>query len=372
MKQVYLALLAVLGCTWWCAAQAPIADGWTRIEPPLEVSFPRDHGAHPDTRTEWWYLTGEVRDEQGHLHGVQVTIFRQGLQAGAAQSTDSPLRARQAYAAHVAWLDTTVGTLKHVERVRREGLDLARASTTMLDAKVDDVSMLMDAQGAIEVRCGAQEAGFELRLTCVPTRGWTRHGREGVSRKGPEAGNASLYLSATRLRTSGTLRRVEPNGAWTELKVQGESWFDHEWGSSQLGSGVIGWDWLGLRLADGRDLMLYRLRTKDGGVLEQSSGTLVEANGQVVHLTREDFEIEELAHWTSPRTKGIWPVHLRLRVPKHGIEAEAVARARDCELDGSASTGTVYWEGPVVLSGTVQGSGYLEVTGRAGSLEARF
>jgi predicted secreted hydrolase len=349
---------------------------WARIEAPVALALPRDHGSHPAVRTEWWYLTGLVRDEEGRRHGLQATIFRQGLDPRPAAPGDDSLRARHAWAAHVAWLDVAEGKLRHVERVRREGLDFARGSTALLDAKVDDVSMTMDEGGTIRVKAGAREEGYELELSCAPARPWTRHGADGTSRKGPEPGNASMYLSATRLATTGVLRRLRPDGTWSEAKLAGECWFDHEWGSSQLGEGVVGWDWLGLRLADGRDLMLYRLRTKEGGVLAQSSGTLVHPDGRVVHLAREDFAIEELAHWTSPRTKGRWPVRLSLAVPAHGIALEAVAMAQDCEIDGRASTGTVYWEGPVSLQGAsegaIAGEGYLEVTGRAGSLEARF
>jgi len=355
-------------------AQSPAKEeaDWARIEAPVELALPRDHGSHPAVRTEWWYLTGLVRDEDGRRHGLQATIFRQGLDPRPRAPGDASLRDRHAWAAHVAWLDVAEGKLRHVERVRREGLDLARGSTTMLDAKVDDVSMTMDETGAIRVKAGAREEGYELELFCSPTRPWTRHGADGTSRKGPEPGNASMYLSATRLSTSGVLRRLRPDGTWSETKLAGESWFDHEWGSSQLGEGVVGWDWLGLRLADGRDLMLYRLRTKDGGVLPQSSGTLVHPDGRVVHLARGDFAIEELAHWTSPRTQGRWPVRLSIAVPGQAISMEATALAVDCELDGRASTGTVYWEGPVALQGATPGEGYLEVTGRAGSLEARF
>lgn len=359
-------------CATAAATAQTAADGWQRIEAGLPLELPRDHGMHAAMRTEWWYATGALRTPAGDVHGVQATIFRQGIEPGPRPAGESPLRARQAWAAHVAWLDAAEGRMRHVERARRDGLDLARGSSSLLDVRVDDSSMTMESDGAVRIRCGAREEGFEIELRCAPTRGWTRHGKDGVSRKGPEAGNASLYLSATRCTTTGTLRRRGPDGAWSETPLAGEMWFDHEWGSSQLGAGVVGWDWLGLRLADGRDLMLYRMRTKDGGVLAESSGTIVGADGTLVHLSRDDFAIEELAHWESPRTKGVWPVRLRLLVPGHGIDAEAAALARDCEIDGSTSTGTVYWEGPVRLSGSVQGEGYLETVGRAGSLEARF
>jgi len=347
------------------AASSP-AD-WRRIEPPLAVSWPRDHGAHLDVRTEWWYLTGEFEDADGASFGFQVTIFRQGLDANPPRAGDAPLRARHALAAHVALVDVAAGTLHHAERLRRMGAGLAWASESDLDVGVEDVTIRREADGKLIVSAGAREAGFALDLVLDPEKPVVMHGATGVSQKGSERGNASAYASFPRLATSGTLTRDGRARA-----VRGAAWFDHEWGTSQLGDGVVGWDWTGLRLDDGRELMLYRLRRADGSPSPYSAGTLVSRDGTSQSLAPGDFEFAPIGTWKSDASGATYPVRWRLAVPSAGISGTLAARVEACEIDGRASTGTIYWEGPARLAGTVPGSGYLELSGYATSLATRF
>jgi predicted secreted hydrolase len=154
--------------------------------------------------------------------------------------------------------------------------------------------------------------------------------------------------------------------------VRGTAWFDHEWGTSQLGGGVVGWDWFSLRLDDGRDLMLYRLRQADGVAAPHSSGTVVEVDGTVSTLAKDDVEIEVLERWTSPDTGASYPIRWRLQVPARDVDLEVRALLAAAELDGSATTGVIYWEGPVRAEGSQGGEGYVEMTGYAGTLEGLF
>lgn len=364
MRALCLSLIA-LSSAFGAAPSDP--DAWRRIEPPLATTWPRDHGAHLDVRTEWWYATGEIDGADGSTHGVQVTIFRQGLDATPLAPGDAPLRAKHALAAHVALVDLASGELRHVERLRRLGAGLAWASESDLDVGLDDVSMERDPGGTIAITAGAREAGFALELRLAPAKPFVLHGATGVSQKGPERGNASAYASCTRLAVTGTLRR---DGR--ETAVRGAAWFDHEWGTSQLGLGVVGWDWTGLRLDDGRELMLYRLRRADGTPSAHSAGTLVERDGSTRALGASDFAFEPISTWTSPATGARYPVRWRVAVASAGIEGTLAARVDACEIDGRASTGTVYWEGPARLSGASAGAGYLELSGYATSLASRF
>jgi predicted secreted hydrolase len=342
-------------------------DSWRPIEPPLDVAFPRDHAAHLDVRTEWWYVTGELEDAGGARFGWQITIFRQGLDPSAVEPRSSALRARHALAAHVALVDVATGRLRHVERLRRLGDGLAWASVADLDVGLEDASIRRDPEGTLVARGGALEAGFALDLTLEPAKAPVMHGAEGVSQKGPERGNASAYCSFTRLRARG---RLTLDGVGRD--VRGEAWFDHEWGTSQLGAGVVGWDWTGLRLDDGRELMVYRLRLADGSASPFSAGTIVAADGTTRHLRAGDFLLAPAGTWRSPATQAEYPVRWRLSVPSAGIEGELAARTPACEIDGRASTGAIYWEGPARLGGTSPGSGYLEMSGYATSMAARF
>lgn len=345
-------------------------DGWRRIEVPLELSFPRDHGSHPDTRTEWWYLTGEARDAEGNPFGFQFTIFRRGLEAN--PPTPSPrLRPSQVLAGHLAVVDVRAGRFLRAERVRRVDGALAFASEADLHVALDHWEIQRGEGDAITVTASGGVDGPRIHLTCRPSKPPVRQCEGGLSKKGPEPGNASAYVSWTRLAVEGTL------GIGAQARsVKGEAWFDHEWGTGQLGAGVAGWDWFGIRLDDGRELMLYGLRREGGGSTEFSSGTVVSRDGATTHLTYGSFSMERLGSWTSPATGAAYPAGFRLRVPSEGIDVVARPPVADCELDTRATTGVVYWEGPIEVhdaaSGRPAGRGYMELTGYAESMAGKF
>ena len=340
---------------------------WREITGRPELQFPRDHGAHPETRTEWWYVTGLVDDPAGRRFGFQITFFRQGLAAGDPEPGSSIFRARQIAAAHLAIADIEAGEFYHAERLRRAGGGLAGWSTDDLEVWLDDWEMRRDDTGRTTITARDGGTGLALELGLEPVKPIVLQGDAGYSQKGPAPGNASAYLSWTRLSVTGRIEIGE-----TAVEVTGTAWFDHEWGSSQLGDGVAGWDWFSLRLSDGRDLMVYQLRRDDGTADPFSSGTVVAADGSTTRLRRGDFTIEPADWWTSPKTGGRYPVRWRVSVPDHGIDLEVVGLLPNDELDGRATTGVVYWEGPVAASGSQQGEGYVELTGYAGSLEGRF
>jgi predicted secreted hydrolase len=348
------------------AAPASAAD-WRAVETPLTLDLPRDHGAHPDFRTEWWYVTGTVRDAGGRVFGYQLTFFRQGLDPGPPSPDASALRARQVVAAHLAVADVDTGSFVHAERVRRAAAGLAGFATDDLEVWLEDWEMSRAADGRITLQAQDLEAGVGLELGLESVRPLVRHGDGGVSAKGAQPGNASAYLSWTRLTTRGVLVIGERT-----FEVTGESWLDHEWGSTQLGAEVVGWDWLGLRLDDGRDLMVYRLRRGDGSTDPHSAGTVVGLDGGVTLLDASAFTFEPRTTWRSPTTGGTYPAVVGVRVPAAGLDLEVTPLVPGAELDGRASTGVVYWEGPVRVEGTTTGSGYMELTGYAGSLRGRL
>ena len=333
----------------WGGAQALAGGVWQEITGPPDLDFPKDHGAHKETRTEWWYVTGLVVDAEGRRRGFQITFFRQGFAPGAPEPGSSPLRARQIGAAHLAIADIAAGDFHHAERLRRSGGGLAGWSETDLDVWLEDWIIRRDETGVIVVRARDAATGIGLDLELRPQRPLVLHGDAGYSQKGAAPGNASAYLSWTRLTVTG---RIEVSGEKTE--AAGQAWFDHEWGSSQLGGDVVGWDWFGLRLDDGRDLMVYRLRRRDGSADPHSSGTMIAADGVATRLHRDDVEIEPLKWWKSPSNGGRYPVGWRLRIPAHDINLEITGLLPSSELDGSSTTGVIYWEGPVEITGNLR------------------
>ncbi len=339
---------------------------WKRIEPGYTPSWPRDHGVHEDYRTEWWYATGEVESSAGARFGVQLTIFRQGADPAPLAEGQSPLRVKHAYAGHFVVVDLTSGKLLVAERARRTTPGLARASAQTLDVALEGWTMRFDGS---ELRLVAddRERGIAIDLALKPQKPLVMHGQDGISRKGDGAGLASAYMSWTRMSARGSLAR---DGVRDEVK--GSFWFDHEWGTTQLGAGVVGWDWFGLRLDDGRELMLYRLRHADGSVEAASSATLVAKDGTSETISVSQLDCAPIATWKSPRSGAVYPSRWRVRAPERGLDLTIAAKVEDCELDARESTGVIYWEGPVEVTGSVHGTGYGEFTGYAGSLARRF
>lgn len=339
---------------------------WKKVLPDVSFSFPRDHGAHPDSRTEWWYVTGITQDENQRTFGYQLTFFRQGIDPSAAQPGESSMRARQIIAAHFAIADIENQAFHHTERVRRAAY-LAGAATDDLRVWLDDWRIERDANGVIAMTANDAEAGIAIDFQLTAERPFVLQGKEGYSQKGEEPGNASGYITWTRLRTQGVLQLDGER-----FDVEGMSWFDHEFGTSQLGEGVQGWDWFGLRLDDGRDLMVYQLRTEDGGISPYSAGNLILQDGTNLYLQSGDFSIEAYDSWTSPKTEITYPIGWRIKAPEAGIDIQAEPLLPNAEMNTGISTGTVYWEGPVRLSGSVTGEGYAELTGYSESIGGRF
>jgi predicted secreted hydrolase len=350
-----------------CLASAQ-GGPWQQHAAPFEARFPADHGRHAAFKSEWWYATGELESAAGERFGYQLTIFRAGLEPGLPEPGEPYWSVRTLYAGHLALTEIGARKTRSAERLGRPNGALAGAREDELDAWVGDWRIARDpATGALHASGRAREIGVALELDLEPRKAAVLHGPDGLSRKGLEPGQASAYVSFTRLATRG---KLELDGR--ELEVAGESWFDHEWGSSQLGKDVVGWDWFGLRLADGRELMLYRLRRADGSVLPLCAGTLVRADGSSRPLEPAEVELEVLERWTSPHTQAPYPARWKLRIASEALELRLSPRVPDCEIDGRRSTGVVYWEGPVTVEGSVAGSGYAELTGYAGSLAERF
>src|SRR5579862_4934890 len=193
------------------------------------------------------------------------------------------------------------------------------------------------------------------------------HGRNGISQKGAGDGNASHYISFTRLLTSGTL---ELNGK--SYAVDGTSWMDHEFFSSSLDQNEVGWDWLSLQLSDNTELMLYRLRHRDGSVDPYSSGTFVDANGKITFLSLHDFTMTPLGDtYTSPVDKAVYPIAWRPEVPSRGLDLQIKTPLASQEMTSSERANLSYWEGAIEVSGTRTGVGYLEMTGYAAPLTTK-
>jgi len=335
--------------------------GFARAVEPLAFSFPRDHGPHPDYRTEWWYYTGNLAAADGTLYGYQLTFFRSALTPDMPART-SDLATNQVYMAHFALTDGGRGEHESFERYSRGASGLAGAtgeptySVWLEDWRVDTVGpgtyrLVAAADGA--------DGPIALDLTLRETRDPVFHGENGLHQKGPEVGNASYYYSLIALQSEGT---VTSNGRTVE--IGGLSWMDHEFSTSALTGNAIGWDWFSMQLDNGAALMVYEIRTADGSVLPFVNGTIIWPDGTQQGISEEDFVLTPTGEWTSERTGITYPSGWTLVFPELAIDLTIVPLIADQEM----AVSFVYWEGSTQVTGTlrgeaVQGRGYAELTG---------
>jgi len=343
---------------------------WLQAEEPRLWHFPRDHGAHPEYQTEWWYCTGNLLDTAGRQYGYQLTFFRFGVNHDA-DTQLNPWQLRDIYMAHCAITEEEGKTFRFEERISRAGPGLAGARTDTMEIWLFNWSARMiDAAIVLE----AYDTEIELKLTLKPVKQLVLHGDRGLSRKGAAPGQASYYASFTHLETQGRLRAGPGR---SPVSVSGVSWFDHEFGSNQLAAEQEGWDWFSLHLSDGKELMLSIMRRKGGTVEEASSGTLVEGDGTWRHLTLSDFTVRVLKRWESPQSGAVYPGQWQILVPSATIELLVTPLIPNQELITSKSTGIVYWEGALHGEGISRGKkltaqGYAELTGYAASMGGVF
>ncbi len=356
-------------------SQAPgpkTQDAWKQAREGYRFEFPRDHASHPDYKIEWWYYTGNVKAADGRRFGYQVTFFRVGVDH--TPSNPSRWAVRDLYMTHLAISDASGKRYRFSEKLSRGGPGLAGARTDRYEVWNDDWSAMLDsgedAGGGRRERHLLNAAGPQaaIRLTLEPGKPPAINGVNGISQKGARPGNASHYYSLTRMPTNGT---ITIDGE--TFTVTGESWMDHEFGTSFLEPEQRGWDWLSIQLSDGRELMLYQLRRADGSRDPRSSGTLVDAAGRTTHLSNDDFTLAPgRARFTS-KNGAVYPLEWTVTVPSQGIALRVTTPLDDQELSLVGSTGIAYWEGMIDVAGTsgtrpVSGVGYLEMTGYHGSL----
>jgi len=335
------------------AAAAPAFAPVVPLPPGAALRFPADYGAHPDYKTEWWYVTGWLNTPDGKPLGFQVTFFRSAT--GQDRANPSAFAPKQLVIGHAALSDPANGKLLHDQRSAREGFGLAFAKTGDTDVKLDDWRMTRAADGSYAIHVDAP--GFALNLALKPSQALLLEGENGYSRKGPQAAQASYYYSEPQLKTSGTIRR---NGQ--DTAVSGASWLDHEWSSEALDPAASGWDWVGANLTDGGALMAFQIRSPAGSKI-WAHATWRDASGHITQYGPEQVSFTPQRRWRSPRTHAEYPVATLLTTSSSAWQI--VPLQDDQELDSRRSTGAVYWEGAVTLmrDGVAAGRAYLEMTG---------
>ena len=347
--------------------ESPSESGFMRADGPYPWVFPDDFGPHPDYQTEWWYYTGNLISEDGRRFGYQLTFFRRGLSpAEDIIERESRWGGNQVYMGHFAISDIADNAHFSFEKFSRSAPGLAGSDSNPFQVWLENwqVSQISDD----EWQMVAAQEGIKIELKLKDEKGLIFHGDAGYSQKGVDRGNASYYFSQTRLKSAGTIEI-----AGTEYDVSGLSWMDHEFSTSALSEDQIGWDWFSIQLNDDMELMLFQIRRSDGSVDPFSSGTLIDADGEVIHIDRSQFEIDVLDTWQSPHSGAVYPSSWQIRIPGIGLNLDLQPYMADQELNLSYA----YWEGAVEATGrlgeqAISGSGYVELTGYASSMEGEF
>lgn len=325
---------------------------------PRALRFPADFGSHPDTRTEWWYVTGQLM-AGSDIYGFQITFFR----ANTGISGDHPSRftPRQIIFAHAAVTDVQSKRLRHDQRIAREGFGIATAKDGDTSVNLRDWRIVRQGKpdaSQYDITARSELAGFAFDLSMTAPPRIVLQGNEGYSIKGRKPGEASHYYSQPQLAVAG---RLTLDGK--TIAVNGRAWLDHEWSNNYMDSEAVGWDWIGMNLDSGESLMAFRMRRADGTPL-YAGGSWTDKQGNTRNFTPNEVQFTPGRIWTSPRSRGRYPMEWTIVVPTGRYTIKSLLD--DQELDSRGSTGAYYWEGLseiVNASGRSVGRGYLEMTG---------
>ena len=294
-----------------------------------QVGLPADDSVHSGEPVEWWYWTGHLEDGTGRRFGYQVTffVFDFGAMLMNAALTDVDGSVFHPGAQFVFARPEIVPNGFHFmfDQVSGEGGD----GTDHLAGTFDGVSL-----------------DLMLHATDAPVL------NHGDGREDYPFGGYTYYYSRPRMDTSGTLTV----GGET-LDVTGTSWFDHQWGDLTDIS-MLGWDWFGIELDDGRNIMLFLVHGSDGYV----SGTISDATcGGARELTADQVTVTSRGTWTSPDTSCTYPLGWDVQVDGISLGITQVMDAQ--EHANTMRVSESYWEGDATVDGDVTGRAYVELTG---------
>lgn len=356
-------------------SQEPDLSDYAKAYEGQPIRFPQDLGAHPEYFIEWWYYTGNLKADNGEPFGYQFTIFRRALSPQPI-ARPSEWASNQIYFAHFTVTDGAGETFEFHERFSRGGPGLAGVEAQPYRVWMNDWSVHEIAGAAsrflsdenrqgipAQVQLQAQAGEIGLDLTLELAKPVTLQGDKGLSAKSSEPGNASYYYSLTNQHTHGTV--TTPRGTFA---VSGSSWKDHEWSSSVLPEGGLGWDWFALKLNNQTEVMFFYIRLEGGTIEPVSKGTLILPDGTTRLIPKDSVIVETLDTWESPRSGAVYPIEWNFAIPDEGFDLHLKAIIPQQELRVS----TTYWEGAVQVNGSHTGAGYVELTGYNESIQGRL
>ncbi len=324
-------------------------EGFAKVQPGNQISFPKDHGAHGDYRIEWWYVTANLEDEKGEPLGLQWTLFRNALKPE--KNLKKGWQSRQFWLGHSAI--TTSNIHLSAEVFARGGVGQAGVKSSPFSAWIDNWSITSkaaadsDPLSALQMQASGKDYSYTVKMEA--TSPLIRHGNNGYSQKS-NAGQASYYYSQPFYEVSGT---VTIKGV--QRTVTGKAWLDREWSSQPLAKDQTGWDWFSLHFKDGSKLMIFRLRQKDGS--HYYSGSRIFPDSKVSLISGDQVSFTPISHHTVADRE--IPTSWQITLKNEALTFRTKALNPQSWMDNSFG----YWEGPIEIEGDVIGVGYLEMTG---------
>lgn len=340
------------------ALSGSVIEGFSQALKPVKFTFPRDHGPHPRFRNEWWYYTGNLITDNGRHFGYQVTFFRTALSPYHIKRS-SMWATKDIYMAHFAVTDVENEKFYAFDRFSRDGMELAGAIADPFRVWLEDWYVEGEKGKTFPLKINLSQDNISLELILKSDKSFILQGNKGLSQKSSKPGNASYYYSFTRMDTEGNIKIDEES-----FHVSGLTWMDREWSTSALDENQAGWDWFSLQLSDGREIMFYQMRLKDGTADPLSNGTIVEKDSSTRKLSIQDVSLKVLDYWKTPDGRVTYPSKWNLKIPSEKAELEITPHINNQELNVTVR----YWEGAVKVKGTfngenVSGNGYVELTG---------
>jgi predicted secreted hydrolase len=356
-------------------------QGYAKVIVGKPLVFPADHLPHPDYRIEWWYLTANLTDDSGAHYGVHWTLFRQSMTP---EHASSGWASNQVWMAHAA-LSTPDGHV-YQQRFARGGIGQAGVDVNaqgQFDAWLDGSRLTgtSTSNSPLPGQLNVTVDDYQVTLDMTADTPWVLQGKQGYSQKS-NLGQASYYYSQPHIKIRGQLRRLDNSDrdntdenadentvkntvksagtASQPIILNGQGWLDREWSSQPLAPDQPGWDWLSVHLDDGHALMVYRLRQRDGN--DWVSGSWIAPDGSATTLAKDEIIFEPIATTlitTAGNIQRQLPLSWRVLLPAKNLSWTVTPLSKAHWLD----TAFPYWEGPVMLTGSSKGQGFLELTG---------
>jgi len=347
VKIYFITLLILITCT------LASAQEYLDVTADYDVKMPQDFFYKQDYRVQWWYFTGHLSDETGREFGYELTFFVVNVQK---RAYESRFGVNRIYISHFAVSDIAGNAFYFSDAADAGVYQYAGADDKQL--KVWSGNNMLDGTFQdMRLRAADRDKSIELQLR--PLKPLVLNGQKGYSRKSEDSPLiASVYFSYSQMSTQGEL--VIGDRVYA---VKGKSWFDREISTKGLSEKQAGWDWFAIQLDDGREIMLYMLRNKDGSIDRYSSGTLVYRDGTYRHLAKDDFSVKVLSHYKSGKTGARYPAQWEVSIPSEKVSLRVFPLIQDQEVIALESTGNYYWEGACRVEGSARGRAYVEMTG---------